>query len=103
MQQRARGAYLAGLCQPEAAFDLSIAAQHQEPAEEDVKALNSRLSWQMKAQDRGIRAIPVDLKTTKLYVFADGSFANNKDLSSQLGYIIILANETSTPEDHFAI
>ena len=29
IEQRARGAYIASICQPEAAFDLSIAAQHQ--------------------------------------------------------------------------
>jgi len=29
----------------------------------------------------------------KLFVFVDGSFANNKDFSSQIGYLIILANE----------
>jgi hypothetical protein len=28
-------------------------------------------------------------------VFTDGSFANNQDLSSQLGYILTLVNETS--------
>ena len=30
----------------------------------------------------------------KLYVFVDASFANNKDLSSQIGYVIVLGNET---------
>jgi hypothetical protein len=34
----------------------------------------------------------------KLFVFVDGSFANNKDFSSQIGYVIILANETSMNE-----
>jgi hypothetical protein len=27
-EQRARGAYIATICQPKAAFDLSVAAQH---------------------------------------------------------------------------
>jgi len=45
--------------------------------------------------DRGIRYIPLDLARTKLFVFVNGSFANNKDLSSQIGYEIILANETT--------
>ena len=35
----------------------------------------------------------MDLLIAKLYVFVDGSFVNNKDLSSQIGYIIILVNE----------
>ena len=41
--QRARGAYIASVCQPEAAYDLSVAAQSVEPTEQDVKALNKRI------------------------------------------------------------
>lgn len=37
--------------------------------------------------------VDLDLSTAKLFVFTDGSFANNTDLSSQLGYTIVLANE----------
>jgi hypothetical protein len=33
----------------------------------------------------------------KLFVFVDGSFANNKDFSSQIRYVMILANENETP------
>ncbi|KAM4061543.1 polyprotein [Hirsutella rhossiliensis] len=39
------------------------------------------------------------LSTAKLMVFTDGSFANNKDLSSQLGFVIVLANEEQSPAD----
>jgi hypothetical protein len=46
--------------------------------------------------DRGIKYIALDLECTKLFVFVDGSFANNKDFSSQISYLIILANETET-------
>lgn len=102
LEQRARGAYISTVCQPEASFDLSVAAQHQEPTAEDVAALNRRIKWQMDNKKRGIRYIPIDLATAKLYVFVDGSFANNKDLSSQLGYLIILANE-SAKDDSFDI
>jgi hypothetical protein len=54
----------------------------------------------MKNIDRGIKYIPLDLARTKLFVFVDGSFANNKDLSSQIGYLIILANETVTENNY---
>src|SRR5215469_17418952 len=57
----------------------------------------------MKHTDRGIRYIALDLTTTKLFVFVDGSFANNKDFSSQIGYLIILANEVSTGTEEFKI
>lgn len=45
--QRARGAYVATMCQPEASFDLSFAAQVTNPQDEDAKALNKRLQWQI--------------------------------------------------------
>jgi hypothetical protein len=32
----------------------------------------------------------------KLFIFVDSSFANNKDFSSQIGYVMILANENPT-------
>jgi hypothetical protein len=46
--------------------------------------------------DRGIKYIILDLECTKLFVFVDSSFANNKDFSSQISYLIILANKTKT-------
>jgi hypothetical protein len=41
--QRALGAYIALVCQPEALFNLSSAAQAMNPIKEDIKALNKRL------------------------------------------------------------
>jgi hypothetical protein len=46
--------------------------------------------------DRGTKYIALNLECTKLFVFVDGSFANNKDFSSQIGYLIIIANKTET-------
>ena len=98
VEQRARGAYLATICQPEATFDLSVAAQTTDPSPDDVKMLNKRLEWQMNNMQRGLKFVPIDLKTASMYVFVDGSFANNKDLSSQIGYVILLGNETQLGE-----
>lgn len=92
--QRARGAFDSSTCQPEAAFDLSAAAQQQaNPTIEGCKALNERLKWQINNPTRGLRNVPIDLATAKLFCFADGSFANNDDLTSQIGYVIVLGNE----------
>jgi hypothetical protein len=96
LEQRARGAYLAFICQPEAAFDLSVAAQAYNPDSEDLTRLNKRLQWQINHLDRGLRYINIDLRSAKLIIFADGSFANNRNLSSQLGFLIILTNEERT-------
>jgi hypothetical protein len=90
--QRARGAYIASVCQPEAAYDLSVAAQATEMTENDVKALNKRLYWQIENTARGLRFVKLDKKSLQLLVFTDASFANNKDLSSQIGYVLVLAD-----------
>lgn len=60
---------------------------------------NTRGIWQIENIDRGLKYIALDLATAKLFVFVDGSFANLKDFSSQLGYELILANETSGDKD----
>jgi hypothetical protein len=90
------------ICQSEAAFDLLVAAQHQEPSEDNARALNKRLKWQMDHTDRGLIYITLDIPTAKLFVFIDGLFINNKDFSSQLGYKIIIANKI-TRQDEFTI
>ena len=96
VSQRARGAYLASICQPEASYDLSIAAQVTTPEDKDIEQLNQRLEWQINNPERGLSFAPLDLHRMKLFVFTDGSFANNKDMTSQLGFVIVLGNEDRT-------
>ena len=104
--QRARGAYVATVCQPEAAFDLSTAAQVTEPMSDDIKKLNKRLEWQKENSSPGLTFVPLKVGVTpkigetpktevllKLVVFTDSSFANNADYFSQIGYIIALADD----------
>ncbi|KAF1936038.1 hypothetical protein EJ02DRAFT_482645 [Clathrospora elynae] len=93
MEQCARSAYIASMCQSKALFDLSAAAQIQQPADRDYVKLNCRLRWQAENLEQGLQYVPLDLSMAKLIVFMDSSFANNQDLSSQLGYLIVLANK----------
>jgi len=90
--QRARGAYIASVCQPEAAYDLSVAAQAIEVTENDVKSLNKRIQWQIQSASRGLRFVKLRKESLRLIVFTDASFANNRDFSSQIGYVIVLAD-----------
>jgi hypothetical protein len=91
--QRARGAYLATVSQPEAAFDLSFAAQMINPGKEETKLLNKRIQWQIENSGRGLKFVKLDKNTLKLIVFTDSSFANNRDYTSQIGYVVILADQ----------
>jgi hypothetical protein len=54
VQQRARGAYIAIICQPEANYDLSVAAQLHQSTKKEIAKLNKRIDWQMKNQNRGL-------------------------------------------------
>ncbi len=92
--QRARGAYLASICQPEASFDLSRAAQSIEITSDDIISLNKRLNWQIINQSRGLKYVRLDQTSLRLVVFIDSSFVNNSDLFSQIGYVICLADDT---------
>jgi hypothetical protein len=94
--QRARGAYIATVCQPEAAFDLSSAAQVTDPEPVNIKLLNKRIQWQMDNLTRGLTFVPLDINSLNLVIFTDASFANNKDLSSQIGYVIVLTDQNQT-------
>ncbi|KAI0996311.1 hypothetical protein K3495_g11869 [Podosphaera aphanis] len=93
-RQRALGTWMSSNCQPLVAFKLSRAAQFQNPEEQEIKDLNSALREQQKDVNRGLRYINLDLDKLKAYCWVDGSFANNKDLTSQIGFVITLGNET---------
>src|SRR6266568_426301 len=53
----------------------------------------------MNHLNRGLLYMPINLPTTKLFIFINRLFINNKDFSSQLGYEIIIANKFSREND----
>ena len=83
-------------------FNLSVAAKAQNLLDKDIKALNKRLKWQTENLNCGLRYVTVNLIEAKLTVFVDSSFANNKDLSLQLGFVLTLVNK-STNANNFTI
>ena len=92
---RALGAWLASFCQPLVTFRLSQAAQFQEPGNEEIKDLNIALQTQKNNPSAGLRYVDLNLDDgLALYAWVDGSLANNKDLTSQIGFVIALGNET---------
>jgi hypothetical protein len=96
IQQRARGAYIAFICQPMANYDLSAAAQVINPGSKDFARFNKRIKWQKKNLNLSLNFIPIDLITMKVFIMVDALFANNPDLSSQIGYIVIFGNKMIT-------
>ena len=55
-----------------------------------MKLLNKRIQWQIDNPTRGLIFVPLDINSVNLMIFIDASFANNKDLSLQIEYVIVL-------------
>ena len=100
--QRAKGAYIASICQPEASFDLFYAAQSTEFSLADIAALNKRLQWQLENKDRGLKYVKLDSESLQLVIFIDALFANDRDFLSHIGYIICLADSTNANIIHWS-
>lgn len=61
------------------------------------------LRWQINNLGKGLKYVPVVLSMARLMLFADGSFANNTGLSSQIGYILTILNEIMLQDNQFQI
>ena len=94
ISQRARGAYIATVSQPQASFALSLAAQNVNPTDNDAKFLNRCLTWQKKS--KGLKFVKLNPHELRIVAFTDSSFANNRDYSSQIGYVIFLTDYDTT-------
>ncbi|KAF1975902.1 hypothetical protein BU23DRAFT_578763 [Bimuria novae-zelandiae CBS 107.79] len=64
---------------------------------------NHKLAIKLQNLNRGLRYVPVNFIDAKLIVFVDSFFTNNKDLSSQLGFILMLINKSINVNNTFTI
>ncbi len=92
--QRAREAYLISICQSETSFDVSHATQFIEISSDDTNVLNKRLQWKITNQSRDLKYIKLNQSFLRLMIFTDSFFVNNRDLSSQIDYVICLIDDT---------
>ena len=99
---RAKGAYIASICQPEAFFNLSYTAQVKDSQDEDIKHLNKQLQWQHNNSFQGLTFISLDPTFLQIIAFTDSSFVNNSDMSSQIGFVITLTEKNGKQGLHRA-
>jgi hypothetical protein len=57
-----------------------------------IKRLNSTIRRLRHSPEESLRFPKLDRKTLRIFVFADASFANNDDVTSQMGYIVFLTD-----------
>lgn len=96
ISQRARGSYIAAVCRPDLTFAFSKAAQVIIPTLDDCKELNKYIKVCMDSPSRGLKFVKLDSASVSVSVFVDASFASNKDMTSQLGFIITLMDNNQT-------
>ncbi len=86
-------AYVTSCTRPNAACAVNQLAQTPAPhaTEADFGRLDETFK-RLKTTKYELVYGKVDLATAEIHVFADASFAANKDLSSQLGYVTVLVN-----------
>lgn len=59
---------------------------------DDIAKLNKKLQWQITNKSQRLRYIKLDQNSLQLVIFTDSLFANNKDMSSQISYVICLSD-----------
>lgn len=62
--------------------------------EKHITLINGVVRRVKENEDRGIIHHDQDVRNLKMVVFTDSSFANNQDYTTQLGYMILLADGT---------
>ena len=82
-------------CRPDILASVNILAQVTETAysPRHLEKINGVINHLQRNRDIKIRFVNLDRDTLQLLVFCDGSFATNDDLSSQTGYVILLADK----------
>ncbi len=83
---------------PDISCAVNMAAQVTEAtmSMDHTKALNKVIKHLRKTPRQSLVYPKLDLQSLKLKVYADSSFANNADYTSQLGYIVLLTDKTNT-------
>ncbi len=69
---------------------------------DDIIFLNKRLQWQIVNQIRELRYVKLNQSSLRLVIFTDSFFANNRDSSSQIDYVICLTDSTHANVLHWS-
>ena len=94
MSNRGKASYLASCTRPDIACAVNQLAQKKatDATEDEFKRLDNVFK-RVREEQVELLYGNVDLDTAEVHVFADASFATNADLSSQLGFIVLLVDQ----------
>lgn len=95
--QRALAQYIGVCTRPDVCANIQlIAPGAQKTTEDEFRTLKKTMDHLSATKERGLTYKRIDMSTMRLIVISDASFANTRNLRSQLGFIILMADETGT-------
>lgn len=90
--QRARDAYIAAVGSSDLTFGFARPSQVLESNSTDIKFLNILIQLTKQNQRLPLRFVSIDSNSVRTTVFSVASFALNANLTSQLGFVITIAD-----------
>lgn len=91
--QRTRGTYVAAVCRSDLTLWFSHASQIVIPDSAAAKKFNKWIAPTKESPSRVLKFVRIDNSSAEISVFADASFATNRDHTSQFGFVILLADK----------
>lgn len=85
----AGGAYVVAVCRPDLSYGFARSAQFSDPKQAEFKEHNSLIKIPVMTPARGLQFVKLDVTTIKLGLFIDAGFATNRDMTSQLGFLMV--------------
>jgi Reverse transcriptase (RNA-dependent DNA polymerase) len=79
---------------PDIACGVSFLSQVVNLSGEGIRNINSILRYLQRSTNFALYIKPLNPSTIRIVAFADCSYANNSDHTFQLGYLVVLADET---------
>lgn len=91
--KRAMAQYIGVNCRPDVCAPVQLVAPGREPTSKDeYRTLKKVITHLQATADVGLNFVPLELETCRLVLFTDASFANARDLKSQLGFLLLMAD-----------
>lgn len=82
------------MCRPDISLDFAAFAQHTDPDKANPQILNKAISRCRETKNQAHTLVELDPRTMYMAVFIDAAFANNKDLSSKVGFLTTLLDSS---------
>ena len=92
--QRALAQYIGVNVRPDICAPVQLIAPGKLPTtDKERKSLKKTTKFLKETIDQGLNYVALDLKTTKLVLMTDASFANAEGMRSQLGYLVLMVDD----------